>query len=142
VVGLPRREIVATAADERVGLIVVGSQGRSLVAGQLLGGIAYGVVSRASVPVLVMPVQSRAGEENACDVGRCDFGARVRFASDHSEASDRALAVLEELAARGVAAVTLVRCMCRTRSSCSTTWSTGWRIPMRSTGGAGPRFRG
>lgn len=108
VVGPPRREIVNTAVDERFGLIVVGAQGRSLVAEHLLGGIAYGIVSSASVPVLVMPVHRRSGEENVCDVGRCDFRARVLFATDFSEASDRAFAVLEDLVARGASAVTLV----------------------------------
>jgi len=109
VVGPPKREIVRTAVDEAFDLIVVGSQGRSLVASGLLGGVAYGVVSSAQTPVLVVPIQKREDEDDVCEpVARCDFQGSVLFATDFSETADRAFAVLDQLVTHGVQKVTLV----------------------------------
>ncbi|MFN8545829.1 MAG: universal stress protein [Candidatus Binatia bacterium] len=52
--GSPSEEIVRLAAEERVGLIVMGTHGRSDVAHLLLGSVADRVVRRAACPVLTV----------------------------------------------------------------------------------------
>lgn len=109
VVGSPRREIVSTAADGGYGLIVVGSQGRSLVAERLLGGVAYGVIDSASTPVLVLPVERREAEETTGEaVSRCDFAQHVLYATDFSTMAEAAFEHVRELVAQGVRKVTLL----------------------------------
>ena len=51
----PAHEIVATARRQGADLIVVGSQGRSMVSELLLGSVAYRLLHIAPCPVLVVP---------------------------------------------------------------------------------------
>lgn len=53
-VGLPGDEILETATEEKVDLIVVGTHGRTGVKRMLLGSQAEGVVRQSPVPVLVV----------------------------------------------------------------------------------------
>ncbi|MBI4636654.1 MAG: universal stress protein [Candidatus Rokubacteria bacterium] len=50
--GVPYREIVAIAADERADLIVIGTHGRGGVDRALLGSVADPVIRLAPCPVL------------------------------------------------------------------------------------------
>ena len=52
--GSPSREILDVAEDEAVGLIILGSHGRSIVSRIVLGDVAQTVIKRASVPVTVV----------------------------------------------------------------------------------------
>jgi len=114
--GTPKQEIVRIADKEDYTLIVIGSQGRSLMEEKLLGGVAYGIVTKSVKPVLVIPVQKRPGEENACDpVARSAFGGHVMFAADFSETADRAFSYVEQLVARGLGKVTLVHVQDKTK---------------------------
>jgi nucleotide-binding universal stress UspA family protein len=108
VVGSPRRQIVSIAAAEHFGLIVVGSQGRSLVAERLLGGVAYSVIDSASTPVLMLPVERREDEETTCEVARCAFAEHVLHATDFSTMADAAFGYVRDLVAQGVRKVTLL----------------------------------
>ncbi|WP_049922490.1 universal stress protein [Halopiger djelfimassiliensis] len=54
VVGVPSRAIVSFAAENDIEQIVLGSHGRAGVSRVLLGSVAEGVMSRASVPVTVV----------------------------------------------------------------------------------------
>jgi nucleotide-binding universal stress UspA family protein len=58
--GLPARRIVTYARDKSIGLIVMGSHGRTGLRRALLGSVAAGVVRRASCPVLTVRIPSRA----------------------------------------------------------------------------------
>ena len=109
VVGSPRRQIVTTAAEEGYALIVIGSQGRSLVAERVLGGVAYGVVNSATTPVLVVPVERNTDADGStAPPSHCDFGKHVLFATDFSEMADHAFGYLRQLVAHGARRVTLV----------------------------------
>jgi len=55
--------ILAAAADESVGLIVMSTHGRSGVGRLVMGSVADAVVRRASVPVLVVPPQEIRKEQ-------------------------------------------------------------------------------
>lgn len=52
--GVPYREIVATAVDERADLIVMGTHGRGGVDRVLLGSVADRVIRQAPCPVLAV----------------------------------------------------------------------------------------
>lgn len=109
VIGSPKHEIVRISATEDYGLIVVGSQGHSLAGEKLLGGVAYGVLSKTVKPVLVVPVKKMAGEETACEpTNPFNFGEHVLFATDFSEMADKAFMQVEQLVACGVRKVTLI----------------------------------
>ncbi len=109
VVGAAKQAIIRIAVQEDYGLVVVGTQGHSLVEERLLGGVAYGVINNAVKPVLVVPVQKKPGEENACEpVARCRFSDHVLFATDFSNIADNAFTYVEQLVSRGAQQVTLV----------------------------------
>ncbi|MFN2357769.1 MAG: universal stress protein [Desulfotignum sp.] len=107
VYGSPKQEINRIAAEEDYSLIVVGAQGHSLVEEKLLGGVAYGIINKTVKPVLVVPVEKKQGEEDACEVMRCSFKDHVLFATDFSEIADNAFTYVEQLVADGAGKVTL-----------------------------------
>ncbi|MBN2298290.1 MAG: universal stress protein [Deltaproteobacteria bacterium] len=54
-IGNPEDEIIKLAKNSNAGVIVLGSKGRSGVAGSILGSVAYGVLHRdKDIPVLVI----------------------------------------------------------------------------------------
>ncbi len=53
-IGSPQREIVRTADEEGVSLIVIGSHGRSNLRERLLGTVSEYVIKNARLPVLVV----------------------------------------------------------------------------------------
>ena len=59
ITGSPARDIVKTAADESVDLIVVGTQGRKGIPRAVLGSIAEAVARDSKCPVML--VKSEAG---------------------------------------------------------------------------------
>ena len=113
--GFAKQEINRVAAEEDYSLIVVGSQGHSLVGGTLLGGVASGVIQSARKPVLLVPIEKKPGEENACQPVRCDFTAHVLFPTDFSENADHAFSYVEKLAADGARRITLLHVQDKTR---------------------------
>jgi nucleotide-binding universal stress UspA family protein len=50
--------LIEVAKSHQAGLIVVGTRGRSNVKSVLLGSVAHAVVSRSTLPVLVVPVKA------------------------------------------------------------------------------------
>lgn len=116
VVGTSKKEIVRIAIKEDYALIVVGSQGHSLVEEKLLGGVSYGVINQTVKPVLVVPVEKAPGEENTCKpVARSGFSAHILFAADFSETGEHAFAYVEQLVADGAGHVTLVHVQDKTK---------------------------
>jgi len=116
VVGAAKREVSRIAVEEDYSLIVVGTQGESLIVGKLLGGVAYGIINSAETPVLVMPVEKKPGADDACEpVARCSFGDHIMFATDFSEMADSAFDSVKRLVAEGVKKVTLVHVQDKTK---------------------------
>ena len=116
VVGIPKHEIVRIAAKENYSLIVVGSQGQSMVKERILGGVAYGVLNKSVKPVLVVPVQKTQGQENGSEpVARCRFNDHILFATDFSEMADNVFTFGKHLVAQGASKVTLVHVQDKTK---------------------------
>ena len=114
--GFAKQEINRVAAEEDYSLIVIGSQGHSLVGEALLGGVAYGVIHSARKPVLVVPIEKKPGETNECNpVTRCGFTEHVLFATDFSETADHAFTYVEKAAADGAQLITLLHVQDKTR---------------------------
>lgn len=108
VMGSAKREINRIAVKEDYSLVVVGSQGQSLVGEALLGGVASAVINTARKPVLVMPIKIKPGEKNACQVTRSDFSAHVLFPTDFSKNADHAFSYIEKMSAAGARRITLM----------------------------------
>ena len=107
--GSPKVRLTDIATHEGFSLIVIGTQERSLLAEFVLGGVAYGVITRARTPVLLLPVKSVPGDEHECEsIGWCDFNKHVLIATDFSDTSDRAFSVVEEMIPTGVTQITLI----------------------------------
>jgi len=52
--GKPFTEIMATAAEEKVSIIVLGSHGKSNIQEMLLGSVSENVIRHAKVPVMII----------------------------------------------------------------------------------------
>ena len=95
---------------------MVGAQGQSLVEERLLGGVAYGVITKTVKPVLVVPTEKKKGEDKACEpVARCNFNDHILFATDFSKMAAHAFTYVEQLVAHGAQKVTLVHVQDKTR---------------------------
>ncbi len=101
--GNPALEIMRVAADERVGLIAMGTHDHGFLHGALIGSVSHEVVRRAPVPVLVLKV-TVMGELGTTD---CAFVCqhifrRVLFPTDFSDGAGEALLYVKQLKAAGV----------------------------------------
>ena len=107
--GFAKREINQIAAEEDYSLIVVGSQGHSMVGEALLGGVASAVIHSARKPVFLVPLgmNQDAGDVHLRRTG-CDFSEHVLFPTDFSENADHAFSYVEKLAADGARRITLL----------------------------------
>lgn len=63
--GYPSVEVLATAKRERVSLVVMGSHGKSNLAGAVVGSVSEEVLRKSTVPVLIVTRET----QNAC-IGR------------------------------------------------------------------------
>ncbi|OGA45244.1 MAG: hypothetical protein A3F74_26770 [Betaproteobacteria bacterium RIFCSPLOWO2_12_FULL_62_58] len=107
--GFAKLEINRVAAEENYSLIVVGSQGHSMVGEMLLGGVASEVIHSARKPVLLVRIEMKEDAGNACvQAARCDFSEHVLFPADFSENADHAFTYVERLAADGARRITLL----------------------------------
>ncbi|HPU84763.1 MAG TPA: universal stress protein [Candidatus Latescibacteria bacterium] len=113
---LATREINRVAEKEDYSLIVIGSQGHSMVREALLGGVASAVLNQARKPVLVIRVEPVPGDANGClRAARCDFSGHILYPTDFSENADLAFTYVEKLAAEGARHVTLLHVQDKTR---------------------------
>jgi nucleotide-binding universal stress UspA family protein len=108
-VGPPAAEIVRVAAEERVDLIVMGAQGKSLTQELLLGSVAYEVARRAPVPVLIekFDVVRQLGHVE-CHRRCARTFQRILHPTDFSECADAAFNVVKRLRAAGTGEVILL----------------------------------
>lgn len=88
-VGSAGPHIARSAREKRIDLIVMGSHGRSAVAGMLLGSVASTVLAHCSTPVLLLrdgPVPRRASLRVGVAVDGSAYGeAAARFVLAHRE---------------------------------------------------------
>ncbi|TVP48448.1 MAG: universal stress protein [Gemmatimonadales bacterium] len=102
--GEPSAEIVRLAGEEGASLVVLGSRSRSRVQEAFLGNVAMGVLRKARTPVLLLhvdpdPVDASGPDSPGSTVASPPLGDHVLFATDFSEAADRAFIWVERLAA-------------------------------------------
>lgn len=105
-IGSPSEEIVAFAEEKEADLVVVGTQGRSVLARVFAGSVAESVLRRAPCPVLAVRVPDGAAPPAAPP-----SLSRILCAVDHSASSRAALRASCDLADRfesEVVAVTVV----------------------------------
>jgi nucleotide-binding universal stress UspA family protein len=96
--GSAKREINRIAEEEGYPLIVVGSQGRSLVGGAFLGGVAHEVMLGTKKPLLI--IRLTVNEHKHLSVtGISERGVtnHVLYATDFSPGADEAFVHLERL---------------------------------------------
>ncbi len=117
VLGLPHIEIGRQAEEHDCSFIVVGSRGQSMAQEILLGGVAGGVISSATLPVLVVRVKlARVNGSVVCEMqDECDFLEHVLFVTDFSENAQHAFEHVRALAERGARTITLLHVQDRTK---------------------------
>lgn len=107
--GFAKVEVNRVANGEDYSLIMVGTQGHSMVGEAVLGGVAYEIIHSARKPVLLVPVEKKHGEGDDCiQATRCNFSDHILFPTDFSENADHAFTYVEKLAADGARRITLV----------------------------------
>lgn len=100
--GNAKREINRIAEEEGFSLVVVGSQGRSLLGGAFLGGVAHEVMLGTRKPLLIIRLQVD-DQKHLSVTGIAEDGVvkRILFATDFSPGAEGAFAHLEQLIATG-----------------------------------------
>ncbi|HHU88627.1 MAG: universal stress protein [Sphaerochaetaceae bacterium] len=116
-IGNAKREINRIAEAEAFPLIVIGSQGRSLLGGAFLGGVAHEVMLNAQKPLLIVRLALNK-EREFCVQGVSGEGVtnHILYATDFSQGAEATFNYLEELVAEGgVGKVTLFHVQDRSR---------------------------
>ncbi len=109
-------EMNRIAEEQGASLIVVGSHGATLAREIFIGGTALGIVSHASIPVLLIRLKiTVAGGEATCETLCDDFREQVLYCTDFSDSAEQAFPYLEQIVAAGAKRVTLLHVQDRTR---------------------------
>ncbi len=110
--GLPGQSLNRVAQEHDASLLVLGTHGKSLWREGVLGSFSSAALHQASYPILLLPVRIPADREAPHCLWRCrELLRHVLFPTDFSEIAAEALMVLELLAPRGVARVTLLHAL-------------------------------
>jgi len=108
-------EVNRIAKERGASLIVVGSHGATLAREMFLGGTALGIVSHASVPVLLIRLKiTEDGEETRCEAMCGGFREQVLYCTDFSETAERAFPFVEKIVESGGKRITLLHVQDRT----------------------------
>jgi len=116
VLGYAKTEINRLASERDCQVIVVGTQGQSLVGTFLLGGVAAAVIHHATLPVLLIPV--RKGNQKDTPEAQVSDGHILRhvlFPTDFSDFAKRAFTCLIEIANQETEKITLFHVQDRIR---------------------------
>ncbi|MCL4465507.1 MAG: universal stress protein [Chloroflexi bacterium] len=107
--GPPAMSIVRVAEEERVELIVMGAQGKTVAQELLLGSVAHAVVRQSTLPVLILKftVVREMGHVN-CNRVCTDLLARVLHPTDFSDCAQAAFQIVKRLKAAGTRQVTVL----------------------------------
>ncbi len=116
-IGNAKREINRIAEAEEFPLIVVGSQGRSLLGGAFLGGVAHEVMLNAQKPLLIVRLAlDKERQFFVQGVSPEGVSSHILYATDFSKGSEATFNYLEELVGKGeVKKVTLFHVQDRSR---------------------------
>ncbi len=116
-IGNAKREINRIAEAEEFPLIVVGSQGRSLLGGAFLGGVAHEVMLNAQKPLLIVRLAlDKEREFFVQGISPEGVTNHILYATDFSKGSEATFNHLERLVAKGeVKKVTLFHVQDRSR---------------------------
>lgn len=107
--GAPSARIIREAEERSVDAIVVGSRGRSRIQEAFVGSVAWDIVRRSSIPVLIQRIEPRrADPEAALAIRSTGLPARILHPTDFSDVSERALARVEAALELDVDEVTLL----------------------------------
>jgi nucleotide-binding universal stress UspA family protein len=114
--GYAKTEINRLAEERECDLIVVGSQGQSLMGSFLLGGVAAAVIHHATRPVLLVPVRKAVKtEEFQAQIFADKILQHVLFPTDFSDFSDRAFEHLKKMSSLKTDKITLYHVQDRIR---------------------------
>jgi nucleotide-binding universal stress UspA family protein len=107
--GDPAEEIVRIARDRGASLVMVGSRSNTAVPGGFVGSVAWEIIRRTSLPVLVQRVEPEfeAAQPRSAPAW-CSRQSHVLFPTDFSAASEAAFRCVEALARAGVASFSLL----------------------------------
>lgn len=96
--GSPAEQILQTAYDERVSLIVMGAQGKTLSEQLLLGSVAYQVARYSTIPVLLQKAHTvRSLERTECHLMCEQMFLRVLHPTDFSDCANTAFHLIRRL---------------------------------------------
>lgn len=96
--GSPARQILEVAEEERVNLIILGAQGKTLGQELLLGSVAYEVVRGATTPVLIQKaLVVREMGHVQCQIVCEGMFKRVLHPTDFSACADAAFQLVKRL---------------------------------------------
>ncbi len=105
--GIPGRDLNALAEQHDVSAILIGSHGHSLVK-STLGGVSFRLLQTARRPVFLSRIKVLK-EGQSCNVSVCrDVFSDVLFATDFSDAAERAFGYVEEIARELRSKITLI----------------------------------
>jgi nucleotide-binding universal stress UspA family protein len=107
--GAPAAEITRLARERNANAILVGTRSHTRLYEAFIGSVAWDIVRRAQRPVLLHRIEAnRPDPEAALEVRSSGLPQRVVHATDFSVTANRATPWLEQLAALGVPAFTLL----------------------------------
>jgi nucleotide-binding universal stress UspA family protein len=107
--GNPAGEVLKAAEERGASLVLVGSRSHSRVREAFVGSVAWDVVSRARIPVLLQRLEPETDRpESPLTASCCDLRSHVLFPTDFSDSAECAFAFVEALARLGARGFTLV----------------------------------
>jgi nucleotide-binding universal stress UspA family protein len=107
--GNPAGEILRVAEERGASLVLVGSRSHSLVREAFVGSVAWEVVRRARIPVLLQPFERGAeGPDAPLVPTSCDLHSHVLHPTDFSPPAERAFVFVDALARLGARSFTLL----------------------------------
>lgn len=107
--GSPAEQILRIAEDERVGMILMGAQGKTLSEELLVGSVTYEVSRRATIPVLIQKAQTvREMGHIECQLVCEQLFTRVLHPTDFSDCANAAFQLIKRLKGAGTREVILL----------------------------------
>jgi nucleotide-binding universal stress UspA family protein len=108
-IGAAAVEVAREAAERGADVIVLGSRSHSLAREAFIGSVAWEVVRRSPVPVLLHRIEAaRSDPEAALEARNSGLPTRVIHPTDFSPVAERAFSWVEALARQGVGDFTLL----------------------------------
>lgn len=100
--GSPVEQILHTAEEERVNLIIMGAQGKTLSKELLLGSVSYEVIRHSTIPVLIQKAEVvRQVGHVECRAACERMFERILHPTDFSEHADAAFQLVKRLKSAG-----------------------------------------